>query len=115
MLNDFVVSTPKISNKLVTEYIKNIEVAYKESNGANGALGGLNQGNGQKDTQSTGNAAPGEQNGNDNHIPIIPSADIKDHIKTHIEQMPKIYGPKAYALAAPVIRDEPDIPDNSTN
>jgi hypothetical protein len=50
MLNDFVVSTPKISNKLVTEYIKNIEVAYKEANGANGALGGLNQGNGQKDT-----------------------------------------------------------------
>lgn len=26
--------------------------------------------------------------------------------------MPQITGPKAYALAAPVVRDEPDIPDN---
>lgn len=48
-------------------------------------------------------------------MPIIPSADINDHIKTHIEQMPLITGPKAYSLAAPVIRDEPDIPDNSVN
>jgi hypothetical protein len=29
--------------------------------------------------------------------------------------MPQITGPKAYALAAPVIRDEPDIPDNNQN
>jgi hypothetical protein len=41
-------------------------------------------------------------------------ADIKEHIKTYTEQMPKIAGPKAFALAAPVIRDEPDIPDNTS-
>ena len=29
--------------------------------------------------------------------------------------MPQITGPKAYALAAPVIRDEPDVPDNSAS
>jgi len=28
--------------------------------------------------------------------------------------MPKITGPKAYSIAAPVIRDEPDIPDNNS-
>jgi hypothetical protein len=43
---------------------------------------------------------------------MIPAADIKDHIKTHIELMPQITGPKAYSIAAPVVRDEPDIPDN---
>ena len=26
--------------------------------------------------------------------------------------MPQISGPKAFSLAAPVVRDEPDIPDN---
>jgi len=28
--------------------------------------------------------------------------------------MPQVTGPKAFALAAPVIRDEPDIPDNNS-
>lgn len=46
--------------------------------------------------------------------PLIPTADIKEHIKNHIEQMPQITGPKAYSLAAPVVRDEPDIPDNNS-
>jgi hypothetical protein len=39
---------------------------------------------------------------------MIPMADIRDHIKTHIESMPKITGPKAFAVAAPVVIDEPD-------
>jgi hypothetical protein len=29
--------------------------------------------------------------------------------------MPQITGPKAYALPAPVVRDEADIPDNNSN
>lgn len=57
MLSDFVVSTPKISNKLVSEYIKNIEQASKDNNGAlGGGLGGGNfagQGSNQKDGQNT--------------------------------------------------------------
>ncbi len=43
---------------------------------------------------------------------MIPMADIRDHIKTHQELMPQVKGPKAFALAAPVVIDEPDIPDN---
>lgn len=46
---------------------------------------------------------------------MIPSADIKDHIKTHVQAMPQITGPKAYALPAPVVRDEPDVPDNRSS
>ena len=45
---------------------------------------------------------------------MVPMADIRDHIKNHEEQMPKVKGPKAYALAAPVVVDEPDVPDNSS-
>lgn len=81
LLSDFVVSTPKIQNKKVSEYIKSIE---------------------SSDTVESEEDAPA----------LIPFAEIKDHIKTHLESMPCVTGPKAYALAAPVVRDEPDVPDN---
>ena len=85
LLSDFVVSTPKIQNKKVSEYIRSIEQQTSET----------------VDTE------------NDDGAPqLIPFADIKEHIKTHLESMPSVTGPKAYALAAPVVRDEPDIPDN---
>lgn len=45
---------------------------------------------------------------------MVPMADIRDHIKTHCEAMPRVKGPKAFALAAPVVLDEPDVPDNSS-
>ena len=44
---------------------------------------------------------------------LIPSSDIKEHIRTHREQMPQITGPKAHALAAAVVIDQLDVPDNS--
>jgi len=43
---------------------------------------------------------------------LIAFADIKEHITTHKELMPQMTGPKAFALAAAVVRDEHDIPDN---
>lgn len=85
LLSDFVVSTPKIQNKKVSEYIKSIEQH-------------LSEGTDGPDAED----AP----------QLIPFADIKEHIKTHIEAMPRVTGPKAFALSAPVVRDEPDVPDN---
>lgn len=56
------------------------------------------------------------ENQDDSAAPVmIPMADIRDHIKTHKDQMPTVTGPKAFALAAPVVLDEPDVPDNSSH
>lgn len=80
----------KIGSKKVSEFIKQIERSKEESPVVEG----------QEEV-----AAP----------PMIPMADIRDHIKTHKAQMPTVTGPKAFSLAAPVVVDEPDIPDNSSH
>lgn len=80
----------KIGSKKVSEFIKQIERSKEESPVVEG----------QEEA-----VAP----------PMIPMADIRDHIKTHKDQMPTVTGPKAFSLAAPVVVDEPDIPDNSSH
>ena len=65
------------------------------------------------DAQKDGKTDKEPADENEAQLTFIPSADIKDHIKTHKQMMPQITGPKAFSLAAPVIRDEPDVPDNS--
>ena len=87
LLRDFVVSTPKIKNQKVSDYIKQIEQQSSET------------------VDPTGESS-------EDAPQLIPFADIKEHIKTHMEAMPQVTGPKAYALAAPVVRDEADVPDN---
>lgn len=44
----------------------------------------------------------------------IGKLDVNEHIKNYTEQMPHITGPKAFVLSAPVIIDEPDVPDNTS-
>ena len=106
LLSDFILSTPKVSilishlkigSKKVCDFIKQIEkssITGKEPN---------------KESHIS-------ENQDENAAPVmIPMADIRDHIKTHKDQMPTVTGPKAFALAAPVVLDEPDVPDNSSH
>lgn len=105
LLSDFVISTPKIGNKKVSEYIRNIEQQVKN---------GLTSLDAEKIAETKDkDAKDGTSDEAEGQLTFIPSSDIKDHIKTHKELMPQITGPKAYSLPAPVIRDENDIPDNS--
>lgn len=85
LLSDFVMSTPKIGSKKVCDYIRDIEEPPTEV------------------TEGEEAVKP----------PMIPMADVHDHIKTHKEMMPQVKGVKAFSLAAPVVVDEPDVPDNS--
>ena len=77
LLSDFVMSTPKIGSKKVCDYIRDIEEPTNE-------IG---------------------EDGEAVKPPMIPMADVHDHIKTHKEMMPQVRGSKAFSLAAPVVID----------
>jgi len=85
----------KIGEKKISDYIKEIEAKPLVTAETEGAATATEDKNAVKTTP----------------ISIV---DIKEHINNHLELMPRISGPKAHALAAPLVRDESDIPDNNS-
>jgi len=80
LLTDFVVSTPKIANKIVQDYINQIEQP-------------AGTGSPQWPQVPNQQATPLQGFRQDEFAelqqpPLIPSSDIKEHIRTHREQMP---------------------------
>ena len=60
---------------------------------------------------SSGNDSPIDYN--QQILNNLKDLDLKGLATNHKNLMPKITGPKAYAIPAPLIRDEPDVPDNN--